>query len=87
MLHLLHGPLALAPGLGDQAGKPAGGKGELEDVIGFRQRFEDLLHLVGEDAGLVDSGIGRGLDNTENDPLVFFRREFLGRRVEEPRDG
>ena len=73
---LLGGAMALAPRLQAHAAEAGERLGELEGVLVLRDRLEDLVHLFGVARGLLDGGIRRGVDDAEDDALVFLRREF-----------
>ena len=60
--------------------KPPDGIGNLECMLRFRHRLEHIVHFLGEPRGLVDGGIGRGLDDAEDHALVFFRRQLVLRK-------
>jgi len=80
---LLGGTGAVAPGFGDHAGEAEGGIGDLEGFGGLREGFEDVVDFLCVAAGLVDGGVGGGLDDAEDDALVFLGGEFLrGQEIE-----
>ena len=73
---LLRGLLALAPGLGHHAAETTVGTGDLEDALAFREALVNVVDLIGEEVGLIDSGVGRGLNDAEHHALILRRREF-----------
>ena len=79
---LKDGTLALVPGLDHHAGKAGGRMGQLEGELGLRHAEIDPVDRRGIAAGLVEGGIGRRIDDAENDALVLGGRQFLGRHDE-----
>ncbi len=73
-------------GLVDHAAEARAREGDLEGEVGFRDVEKDLVGRGRVAAGLVEGGVGRGVEDAEDHPLVLGRRQFLGRH-DEHRDG
>ena len=75
--------LALIPGLQDHAAEAAAREGELKSELRLREALEDLARRIGKGGRLLDRGVGRRVDNAEDDALVLGRRQFLGSKARE----
>ncbi len=79
---LENGALPLVPGFDHHAAETGGREGDLEGELCLRHAEKGAVGRRGVDAGLVEGGIGRGIDDAENDPLVLGGGKFLGRHGE-----
>ena len=76
------GALALVPGFDHHAAETGGRAGYLKGEVGFRDAQEGLVDRRSISAGLVEGGVGRCVEDAENNALVLGRRQFLGRHDE-----
>src|SRR3990172_1160703 len=76
--NLEDGSLAIIPWFGDHAPETGVGEGDLEGEVGFRHLVEDPVDLRGEEAVLVEGGVGGRVEDAEDDPLVLHRSQLLG---------
>ena len=73
---------SLAPGPGYHAAETGGGEGDLEGEIGLRNAEKDPVGCRGKETGLVQGGVGRGIENAEDHTLVLGRGQLPGRHPE-----
>ncbi len=70
---LLRGFFALAPGFDDHASETAAGTRDLKQTVALRERVIDVVHLFGEQIGLIERGVGGSLNHAEHDSLIFLQ--------------
>ena len=72
------GALSLAPWHQSHARHTALRIGQLKRKSCLRLTLENLSDLFREEGHLVDAGIGRGLQNAKNNPLILCGSQFFG---------
>ena len=61
--------------------KPERREGDLEGEVGLRDAQKHLVGGRGITTGLVERGVGRGIEDAEDHALVLGRRQFRGRHA------
>src|SRR5258708_1378882 len=62
------------------AGETTGGRGYLKDAVALRKRAIDVVDLIGEQLGLIESRVGRCLHYTEDHALILGWRQLTLRK-------